>query len=207
MTLCPLRLEVAELDSSPLPLDLAVVKEHLAVDGDDNDALIEQLVLASIRWGENYMRRTIFARTHTWVLREFPADAYGEIRLPRGKTQSIEGIAYSVNGQIVTLAGPSSGSPAGTDYQEDLRGNGGAIVMPARSQSWPSTDLDVPAPVVITFTAGWLPNEVPADVIHGLLFSVSDAFDLRGTGDFTTFGSNFTTREGLLSPYRLKRWF
>lgn len=207
MTLCPVRLEVAELDSSPLPIDLDLVKEHLAVDGDDSDALILQLTLAAIRWAEGTMRRTIYAREHTWVLRDFPRDGYGEIRLPRGKTQSVASIAYSSGGQTFTLTGPSSGSPGGDDYQEDLRGGNGGVLMPPRSQSWPSTDLDVPAPVVITFTAGYLAAEVPADIVHGLLFAISDAFELRGTGDFTVFGRNFETREILLSPYRLKRWY
>jgi hypothetical protein len=79
--------------------------------------------------------------------------------------------------------------------------------MPPRSQSWPSTDLDVPAPVTINFTAGWLAGNVPDDIIHGLLFAVSDGFELRGSADITQIGRNFETREILISPYRLKRWY
>lgn len=203
----PLRLDVSALDSSPLPLDLELVKEHLAVDGDDNDALIQTFIRASILWAEGQMHRTIYARSHSWVLRDFPRDCYGEIRLPRGKTQSVESIVYSVNGSPVTLTGPSSGSPAGTDYQEDLRGDDGGVLMPARGSTWPSPDLDAVSPVVINFTAGYLAAEVPDEIIHGLLFSCSDAFELRGSGDMTMFGRNFETRQLLISPYRLKRFY
>jgi hypothetical protein len=207
MTLCPLRLEVADLDGSPLPLDLDLVKEHLAVDGDDNDALIESLIFSAILWAEGAMRRTIYRRSHTWVLRDFPVDDFQEIRLPRGRTVSVESIAYSTGGQTLTLTGPSSGSPGGSDYQEDLRGNGGGVLMPARGSSWPSVDYDVPAPVAITFTAGWESAEVPSDIVQGLLFAISDGFELRGSGDMTQFGRNFETRNVLISPYRLKRWY
>jgi uncharacterized phiE125 gp8 family phage protein len=203
----PLRLDVSALDASPLPLDLSLVKEHLAVDGIDNDALIETLVLAAIRWAEGSMRRTIYARSHVWVLRDFPRGGCQEIRLPRGKTVSVESVAYSSGGQTFTLTGPSSGSPAGTGFQEDLRGDDGGVLMPQRGGDWPSVDYDVPAPVVITFTAGYEAGDVPADIMHALLFAVSDAFDTRGTADLATFGRNFDTREILISPYRLHRWY
>jgi uncharacterized phiE125 gp8 family phage protein len=206
MTLCPWRLDIATLDSSPLPLDLTLVKAHLAVDGDDSDALIEAYIMAAIHWAEGATRRSIYSRTHTWVLRDFPRDGCQEIRLPRGKTQSIESVAYSDGGTVTTLTGPS-GSPAGTGWQEDLRGDDGAVLMPARGSSWPAVDYDVPSPVAITFTAGWLAAEVPQDVIHAMLFACSDAFDTRGSADLTTFGPNLNTREALISPYRLHRWY
>lgn len=206
MTLCPIRLDVSALTVSPLPLDLTLVKQHVAEDSTDNDDLLEHYTLAAILWAEGSMRRTIYARSHTWVLKAFPRGRDQTIRLPRGKTQSIESIAYSSGGAVTTLTGPSSGSPAGTDYQEDLRGDDGAVILPARGAAWSSVDTDVPAPVVITFTAGWLASEIPQDIIHGLLFSVADAFDVRGTADMTT-GRNFETREALISPYRLHRWY
>jgi hypothetical protein len=207
MPLQPLRLDISALEASPFPLDMALVKSHVAVDGDDFDTQLELYARAAIAWAEGAMRRTIYARSHVWVLRDFPRDDLGEIRLPRGKTQSVESIAYSQNGAIVTLAGPSSGSPAGTGYQEDLRGDDGGVLMPARGNAWPSVDCDVPAPVSIAFTAGWLADEVPDDIIHALLFAVSDAFDTRGSADLTTFGKNFDTREALISAYRLHRWY
>ena len=207
MTLCPIRLDVSALTQSPLPLSLTLVKQHVAEDSTDNDELLELYTIAAIEWAEGSMHRTIYSRSHTWVLKDFPRGADQSIRLPRGKTQSVESVAYVNGGTTTTLTGPSSGSPAGTGFQEDLRGNDGGVILPNRGSVWPSVDDDAVAPVVITFTAGWLSSEIPSDIMHGLLFSVSDAFELRGTGDFTVFGRNFETREILISPYRLKRWY
>lgn len=201
MLLCPTRLDVAVLDASPFPLDIALVKQHLAVDDTDSDALLQSYMSAAIRWAEGAMHRTIYARSHTWVLADFPRDDRQTIRLPRGKTQSVESIAYSNNGTITTL------TTSGTDWQHDLRGDNGGVIMPPRGATWPTVDYDVPAPVAITFTAGWQSAEVPESIIHALLFAVSDAFELRGTGDMVSGGKNFETRNILISPFRLKRWY
>lgn len=206
MPLCPLRLDVSALDASPLPLDLTLVKDHLAVDGTDNDTLIETLMLSAIRWAEGAMRRTIYARSHVWVLKEFPSDYRQEIRLPRGKTQSVESITYRNSQTTYTLAGPS-GSPGGSDWQEDLRGDDGGLLMPPQASVWPIVDFDYVAPVAIAFTAGWLAAEVPADITHALLFAVSDGFDTRGSADIAAGGTSFATRNALIGPYRLQRWF
>lgn len=208
MPLQPISLSIAALDSSPLPLDLALVKDHLAVIDNDSNTLIEKFILAAINWAEGSMRRTIYSRSHTWVLKDFPRDACERIRLPRGKTQSVESIVYSLNGSTTTLYGPSSSeSPTTSSFQEDLTGDDGGILMPLRGENWPSVDYDVPAPVTITFTAGWLAAEVPADIESALLFAIADAFELRGGGDIGSGGGNFDTREILISSFKLKRWY
>lgn len=208
MPLQPLQLDITAIDQSPLPLDISLVKDHLAVIDDDSNALIEKLILAAINWAEGTTRRTIYSRSHTWILRDFPRDGCEQFRLPRGKTQSVESIVYSLNGSTATLYGPSSSeSPATAGFQESLTGDDGGYLMPLRGESWPSVDYDVPAPVIITFTAGWLAAEVPADVEHAMLFAVSDSFELRGSGDLDRSGSHFEIREALISSYRLKRWY
>ena len=67
----------------------------------------------------------------------------------------------------VTLAGPraagcgvgeatpaprekDTGSPAGTGYQEDIRGDDGGVLLPIAGEAWPSVDCDAVAPVVYT---------------------------------------------------------
>ncbi len=201
----PLRLDAPLGDLSPFPLDMTLVKQHVGADGSDFDALLDLYARAAIEWAEGEMHRSIYQRPHVWVLREFPYGR-GEIRLPRGKTQSVDSVAYVVNGQTTTLTGPSS-TPAGSGYQEDLRGDDGGVIMPVRGGSWPSVDLEVPAPVVITFTAGYPADEVPADMLRALLFAVADAFDVRGTADLRTAGGNLGAREALVSSYRLTRWY
>lgn len=208
MTLSPLRLEVSALETSPFPLDLALVKQHVAVDGTDTDELLELYARAAILWAEGAMHRTIYRRPHRWVLADFPRDRCQEIRLPRGRTASVESIVYDAGaGSFVTLTGPSSGSPAGTAYQEDLQDEDGGVIRPLTGASWPSVELYGVKPVVINFTAGYTAGAVPADIIHAMLFAISDAFDTRGSADLTVFGKNFETRNLLLSGYNLTRFY
>lgn len=207
--LSPLRLHVDPVTMSPLPVDLDLIKEHCSNTGTtDLDDLIDVYLRGAIEWAEGQMKRTIFVRSHTWVLKDFPRDRFQEIRLPRGKTVSVQSIVYSQNGQTVTLTGSSSGSPGGTDYQEDLTGDDGGVLMPNRGSCWPSVDCDVPAPVKITFTAGYDPGEVPGEIVHALLFAVSDAIDIRGTDDLLDkSGPTLFHRNALISAYKLDRWY
>ena len=201
----PLRLDVDPISVAPLPVDLDLIKTHAAIDGTDFDTVLPVYLLAAINWAENTMHRTIFARPHRWVLRDFPRDDLRAIGLPRGKTQSIEKIEYLSNDQTFSLTGPSS-DPVGTDYREGLRGNDGGVLTPVSGGSWPTVDCEAPEPVTIHFTAGWLSEEVPAAILHALLFAVADAFEMRSEADMTG-GSRFQAREALVSAYRLTRFY
>jgi uncharacterized phiE125 gp8 family phage protein len=210
--LCPLRLSIDDLETgSPSIIDASMLRDHVRVAADGDASLIDLYLQAAVRWAEATTQRTFLRRSHEWVLRDFGDDVRQEIRLPRGKTVAIDSIAYSAGGEIETLHGPSSGiSPAGADYQEDLRGDGGGVLMPLRGASWPTVDTDVPAPVTITFTAGYVGDDLPADVKHALMFFVADCYDLRGTPDFepamlSGAGVRFAAREALISAWRLPR--
>ncbi len=208
MMLYPLSLDIDPLAlGSPPLIDATLIKQHINVEDNDFDALIDTYTLSAIRWAENATHRTIFERPHRWTLKAFPWTADQSFRLPRGKAQSIAGIDYVNGGVQKTLLGPSSGSPAGADYQEDLSSDDGARLMPPRGGSWPSTDTDVPAPVTIRYTAGWPPAQVPQDVLTAILFAICDSFDIRGTPDLNAHGGRLDARMGLISPYQLMRWY
>lgn len=211
--ICPLRLDIDEIDTdgSPWLIDETFVKRHTRVDFTDEDVNLQSYVKAALLWAENTTHRTILRREHRWILREFPYGGRMAIRLPRGKTRNVSQIEYSTGGTLTTLRGPSS-SPTGADFQEDLRGEEGAVLMPPRGASWPSVDTDVPSPVIITFIAGWAIEDVPADLLNGVLMAVADAFDLRGSADVAmakldTSGSRLPAREALISGYMLPRWY
>jgi uncharacterized phiE125 gp8 family phage protein len=211
--LFPLRLDTDPLViEPPWAITSSMITEHCRIDSSDDEDVQKVYLKAAIAWAENETHRTIFARSSRWVLRDFPRWRDQGILLPRGKTQSVQSVAYSSGGETFTLTGPSSGSPAGADYQEDLRGEDGAVLMPPRGGCWPSTDCDVPAPVTITFTAGWLASEVPADIIHAILFAISDFVEIKGTLDLdpamiAAGGPRYFARESLISSYRLSRWY
>jgi len=177
----PLSLSHDEPDE--YPLTLARIKQQLRLQHDDFDALITDIYLpGALSWAEGETARSIALKQYRWTLGGFPI-GNEPIRLPAGKSASVVSIAYVVDGQTVTLRGPTSGSPIGTDYQEDLAAPFGGIVMPNADSTWPIADSDVPAPVVITFTAGWAPASVPADLKLGMLRYIADELDQCEDGD------------------------
>lgn len=203
MKLSPLRLDIDPAPSSPLPLDMTLVKQHVAVDFDDVDDLLTTYIMAAVAAFENTTHRSIVQREHTWVLAGFPIYPRDRIHLPRGKTASVASIAYIRNGQTVTLTGPTS-TVAGTDYQEDLRGDDGGVLLPPQGQQWPTADCDVPNPVTITFQAGYDAATLPGDILNALLFHIRTSLDDQRT-DPTKQEANLNVFETLCSGYRLSR--
>lgn len=207
MTLSPLSLDIDALAiGSPPVIAMDLIKAHCGIDGGAFDDQLALYLAAAIEWAEGAMRRTIYARPHRWVLRDFPRARDPSILLPRGRTASVASIAYVQDGQTVTLTGPSS-SPAGTDWREDLGSPSGGLLLPPRGEAWPGVDRDSPAPVKITFTAGWESDDVPPDIVHAILFAVADAVDIRGTGDLNAHGGGLDARLALLSSWDIVRWY
>lgn len=203
--LYPLRLETAELeDGSPAIFDIDLLKKHVRVDSSDEDDLLNIYAPAAVRWIEARTQRTLIRRSHIWMLQDFETCPPYGIRLPRGRTVSVTSVAYSSGGSVVTMTGPSS-DPAGTEFQEDLRGDSGGVIMPLRGRAWPSVDTDVPAPVAITFVAGWLADDLPADLRNAFLFAVADSYDIRGSTDLDSGGTRLQARESLISGWALPR--
>ena len=195
--------------ATAMPLDLELVKNDLRITEDDLDAVLTgQYIPAAMAWAEGATRRSMIARVHTWIFDKFPSGTtiYATpwssiIYMPRGIVQSIASIKYSSDGSIVTLTGPSSGSPAGTDYQEDLTGHV-ARVMPTRGESWPEVDSDVPQPVKITFTAGWASDKlVPADLRRAMTAYIYGEMEADGLLQIRP-GFDFDFADKLISGYR-----
>ena len=165
-----------------LPVSVALVKDQLRISHTEFDDLITTLhIPAAVQWAEGFMHRSILAKTHTWVLQDFPQTADQAILLPRGKVQSVASIVYTSGGTQTTLRGPTSGSPIGTDYRENLMDESCGMIYPI--DNWPTVDTSVPQPVVITYSAGWTSTQVPADIKAALCRFVADQLDVPGVQD------------------------
>lgn len=202
--LSPLDLIVNPLEGSPLPIELELVKSHCAVDGTDLDTLLTTYTRAAIIWAEGFTHRTIFRRGHVWVLSNFPQCEPYRFQLPRGLTRSVDAVRYYDGAHALQLLSGPTGSPVGTGYQEDLRSEAGGVLAPTAGESWPDADSQAIAPVSIEFDAGWDAGAVPEEIVQAILFAVSDMLETRGQADQ---GGNFTTRQALLSPWMLSRWY
>lgn len=185
------------------PVSLATVKSHLRIEHEEFDPLILEVFLpAAVEWAEGVMHRAIVERTHYWVLSDFPRGIDQSIRLTRGKAQSVASIAYTSNNATTTLTGPTSSTP-GTDYREELASDSGGVLFPPYGETWPSVDFEAPAPVLITFVAGWVVADVPADIKHAISMYVSDGLNVNGASDPVV--SDLDVKQGPLTSWRIAR--
>lgn len=184
-------------------ITVSALKTQLRIDHTEFDELIETVHLpGAVKWAEREMRRSILSKTHRWVLSDFPRGMDESIRLPRGRTQSVASIQYMSSNTTTTLTGPSSGSPEGTDYREDLRSDAGGRLYPTYTGTWPAVDYRAPTPVLITFSAGWTATQVPGDVKMAICMYVADALEITGAADVTA-QTDLSVKERLLTGWRI----
>lgn len=144
------------------PLLLQEAKDHLRVDSDDENALVQRLIQSARVDAENFLNRRIARATLKLQLDHFPG-AYDHgycrdgltrrhrsgvdaIRPPSPPLVSVTSITYvDANGDTQTLA---------TDaYQVDSDSEPGRIV-PAYGTCWPATRCQ-PNAVAVTYVAGY----------------------------------------------------
>ena len=184
MTLFPTAPPAAEA------VTLAEAKAHLRVDGNDEDALIAQLVTVAREHLERETARVLINRPYRLCLDAWPAD--GVIRIGCGPVREVTG---------VTVYG-GEGSPSAVSLADHLL-DGEA--RPARL--WLS---DPPAParalngIEIDFVAGFGASgaDVPDTLKRAMLIHVAAMFAVRGAGVIAAQGATMPPGyERLTAPY------
>lgn len=151
---------------------LEVAKDHLDVDGDHDDAMIERLVLAAQATIEGPRGIGVAAGASTWraSLDAWPLD--GVIRIPLRPVTSIVSISYvDTAGATQTLLAAAEPWIADLDRTP-------AIVVPPYAQTWPVARCQ-PGAIKVTFTAGDV-SKFP-DLAQAALLMLSDWYDNRGS--------------------------
>ena len=147
------------------PLTLSEVKNHLRIDGNYDDALLNSCITSARMFFESQCEISIASQELLLALDSFDDIVY----LPRGPVQSVEDISYadSENNQQVM-----------DDWIEDLVSNPTRIT-PAFGQSWPDT-AEVVNAVQVSYTAGYTtPSMVPKLLKSGMLFYVAHLYENR----------------------------
>jgi uncharacterized phiE125 gp8 family phage protein len=127
------------------PVTTAEAKNHMRVDIDDDDTLIDGMIEAGRDYFEDTSRRALITQTWRQNLDAWPEG--DEIELPRPPLQSVTSIIYKdEDGNETTL--PSSAYIVDTDSEP------GRIVL-AHGESWPTGTLFPANPIQITFVAGY----------------------------------------------------
>jgi uncharacterized phiE125 gp8 family phage protein len=174
------------IDQSTAPLiDLDVVKSHLRIDINDEDAYLTALAMTVIRQAQVITNRQIIPATLELTLDEFPFTE--RIYLPRPPSVAVESIQYRDQaGQYQTISE--------SDYIID------PISAPARivpRNGWPATSSDIMS-VIITYQAGY--EILPPDLAHQLLLCIGTYYQER-----ELLGNERTKliMQSLLADYRI----
>ena len=147
------------------PLTLSEVKNHLRIDGNYDDALLNSCITSARMYFESMCEISIASQELLLALDSFDDIIY----LPRGPVQSIEDISYAdlQNNQEIL-----------DDWIEDLVSNP-ARITPAFGQSWPDT-AEVVNAVQVSYTTGYTtPSMVPKLLKSGMLFYVAHLYENR----------------------------
>jgi uncharacterized phiE125 gp8 family phage protein len=157
------------------PVSLAIAKQHLRVDFDNDDTYIAALITAARQYVEKVTNRAIFNRSMVLSLDYFPWPGWGEttgcttqtyyltwyyrgivIRLPKPRAVSVGSITYVDNtGQTQTID-PSN-------YNVDLVSEP-ARIAPKPGYTWPYQQNYIPGQVQVQFTAGTYEQPTSATV-------------------------------------------
>lgn len=151
---------------APLPVvSIQEAKEHLRVDADVDDALIQRYIAAAQDYIEGPYGYGVLLGTQRWVayFQGFSTFMY----LPLYPVQSIVELRY------VDLAGDTQ---TFASFRADLIGNPSRLV-PAPGAYWPATDPREPNAVSVEFEGGY--EVVPEDLRQAVLLLVAHMYEMR----------------------------
>ena len=174
----------------PQPLaDLVLAKQHLRVDGDDQNALITAYIAAAsahIDGPFGWLGRAIGIQTLEMSGEAFPCD---RLRLPYTPVKTVSTVLY------IDAAGVEQ-----TWLPEDYTLSNGDL-MPIYGGAWPSARYGADA-VRVRWVAGY--DTIPPSVVAAVLLMVGDLFSNRETsleGSASSIPMS-TTVQNLLSPFK-----
>lgn len=152
------------------PVDLDQVKEHLRVDGSDEDATIMRKIMTARKDIETLSLHALI--TQTWELYEdaWPAS---EIELPFPPLQSVTGVYYTDQDGTETEFDSSN-------YHVDTISKPGRVVLKSTA-SWPKTVLADINGIRVRFVAGFGDDQFSVDnrAVQALLLLVGHYYENR----------------------------
>lgn len=183
------------------PVTLDEAKQHLRVDSDDDDALIESLIVAARNFVERYLGRALIEQTWDLYLDKFPTT--GPIEIPLCPVISVDGVFYGEDSPETEFDAES--------YRTDVVSEPARISLPSGG-AWP-TVTEGSNVVRVRFTAGYpdgddsppAPN-VPAQFKQAMLLAMGSMYENRESVVVGPAVSEMPFAfEALLKPHRLHR--
>jgi len=152
------------------PVTVAEARQHLRIDGTDEDTYIDILIKVARQLCEQYSGLSFITQQREIKLDRFPCAK--TIEIPYGPVQTIDDFVYIDNN------GYSQPLTEDTDFIVDIHSS------PARVQyvnSWPST-LDRFSSVTIAYTSGYANDDhdpVPEVIKQAMLLQIGSMYENR----------------------------
>ena len=173
------------------PVTLLEAKDHLRVDGPDDDALISVLITAARKWAEEYTGRQFVTATWDWFIDGFCLS----FSVPIPPLQSVTSIKY------LDTAGAEQTLDAET-YRVDAVSEPGRIALDY-GKSWPSTYSVINA-VTVRFVAGYgAAAAVPEPIRQAMLILIGELYEQRQESVPASFAAVPFGVRALLTPYKV----
>lgn len=174
------------------PVSLSEAKQHLRVDGSDDDALISSLIVAARQQAENETLRALCTQTRELVRDYFPHDFI----LRGAPIQSIVSVSFiDADGNDQVL------DPVDTLLDKDSEPG---YLVPAYGRDWPET-FPVPNAVRVRYICGYgSAADVPQSIKQWMLLAIGAMYAQReaiSDRPLSALPDRFWHR--LLDPYRI----
>lgn len=152
------------------PITLDEAKQHLRVDGNDDDILIMSLIKQAREYCENYQNRKYITQTLELVLDSFP-QGNAIIFYNCSPVQKVESIKYYDANRQEYLFDENN-------YISDLDGFVGRAVL-NRGKHWPTLELQSVNAVRVRLIAGYgdTPDKVPETVKWAMILQMKLLYD------------------------------
>ena len=176
-------------------ISLEAAKQHLRIDGIEEDIVIQSLITTAREFAENFTSRSLANKTYEYMLTRFPNENI--IKIPNPPVVNVDSITYKDSEGYTATMDPSN-------YIVDSDSEPGQIVL-AYGQSWPIFTPYPVHPIRIRYSAGY--QSLPKPIEQAMLLLIGHWYEHR---EAVVFGS--ITKEvefavtSLLWPYRMFGW-
>lgn len=198
-------MEVLSRTANDPPITLAEAKAHLRVDGDDENPLITNLILAARDAVETATCRALVRQTRRLVFDRFRDEPqrwepFNRLTLWGGKVPAAADggsvtVKYLDGALVEQTVDPALYRLISPSHDEV------AFLVPRQNGSWPATATE-PRAVTVDYVVGYglAATSVPQQLRQAMLLHIGHSFEHRETPDSPAFQQAF---ERLVSAYRL----
>lgn len=158
-----------ETDAVNKPIDLFLLKQHLKVTTTSEDALLNLIIDAVTKFGEDYTWRDFITKTYTTRRHFFPR----AFRLRKAVVQVINSIKYQKMGVETVVP---------TTVYFLTNATGFPRIELQLDQEWPDDEDRIAQTITIEFASGYglVGTDVPGDIRMALLNHAAELYKSRG---------------------------